>query len=217
MITVLIDSGWRRVELVPMDAHCGEISVALYRRETVDRGPVAMVHTYSAQAGAPARVRGLTATLAALGGLELAGDGRTVRFPCGAWHLAAAKRLFLEACKLDPALPVAARPLGVTDAKSGQEITVEPLGGGSYRVTAAGVGEGEESRAPAIAGGLAKLAALETATDDPTVVTFPCGHDHDALIGLLLPRALNVRAALREAESASSRGVLVAPSAQEQT
>jgi hypothetical protein len=215
MPTALINSGWRRVELLPMDAHEGEISLALYRRET-ESGPVGLVHTYSRRSGAAARARDLTAALAVLGGLEPAGDDRTVRFPCGTWHLAASKRLFLEACKLDPALPVAPRPLAVTDTKSGQEIAVEPLGSGGYRVTAAGVGEGEQSRAPAIAAGLAKLAELETAGDDETVIAFPCGHGHDALIGLLLPRALNVRAALREAESVSSRGVLVAPSAQGQ-
>jgi hypothetical protein len=45
-------------------------------------------------------------------------------------------------------------------------------------------------------------------------VGFACGHEHDALIGMLLPRALNLRAAMREQEEAMSRGMLVAPSAQ---
>jgi hypothetical protein len=45
-------------------------------------------------------------------------------------------------------------------------------------------------------------------------LAFPCGHSHDALIGLLLPRALNVRAVLREEEAAVGRGNLVAPSQQ---
>jgi len=45
-------------------------------------------------------------------------------------------------------------------------------------------------------------------------VVFPCGRPHDELMGLLLPRALNARAALREEEMAASRGMLVAPSAQ---
>ena len=43
---------------------------------------------------------------------------------------------------------------------------------------------------------------------------FVCAWPHDALMGLLLPRALNVRAVLREEEMAASRGTLVAPSAQ---
>jgi len=45
-------------------------------------------------------------------------------------------------------------------------------------------------------------------------VTFSCGQAHDALVGLLLVRALNVRAVLREQEMTASRGVLSAPSAQ---
>jgi hypothetical protein len=70
------------------------------------------------------------------------------------------------------------------------------------------------SRAPAIASGLAKLAELTAADDDTTVVTFPCGEPHDALLGVLLVRALNLRQALREEELKASRGVLVAPSSQ---
>jgi len=38
---------------------------------------------------------------------------------------------------------------------------------------------------------------------------------HDVLVGLLLPRAVNVRAAIREEEMSQTRGVLTAPSAQE--
>ncbi len=49
-----------------------------------------------------------------------------------------------------------------------------------------------------------------------TGVKFGCGTPHDALMGLLLYRALNARAALRETEMMASRGVLAAPSAQAQ-
>ena len=54
------------------------------------------------------------------------------------------------------------------------------------------------------------------ATEVPNEAYFACGHDHDELVGLLLGRALNVRAAMREAEAAAARGVLAAPSAQAQ-
>jgi hypothetical protein len=46
-------------------------------------------------------------------------------------------------------------------------------------------------------------------------VSFPCGERHDALVGLLLVRAQNLRAALREEELTATRGILAAPSAQE--
>ncbi len=66
-----------------------------------------------------------------------------------------------------------------------------------------------------LAAGLAKLGELTIDPEDPTVVRTPCGAPHDDLVGMLLPRAINVRAALRELEESAARGVLVAPSAQE--
>ena len=63
---------------------------------------------------------------------------------------------------------------------------------------------------------LAKLAELTTSEEDETLVAFACGEAHDALLGTILPRALNLRQALREEELTASRGVLVAPSAQGQ-
>jgi hypothetical protein len=208
----LLESVWNRVELVPMDPHCSEISVALYRQDGND-GPVGLVHTYSSKPGAAERVSFLASAMGVLGGLERADGAQLVRFPCRGWHNAAAKRLFLEACKLDPSTPLAPRAMEILDRKTGQGIRIEPLGAGTYRVAADDVAEDAASRAPAIANGLAKLGEL-TPADEPTVVSFPCGHDHDALVALLLPRALNVRAVLREEETTASRGVLVAPSAQ---
>jgi hypothetical protein len=43
------------------------------------------------------------------------------------------------------------------------------------------------------------------------VFEFACGHDHDALVGMLLPRAVNVRDTLREEEQIAARGLLTAP------
>lgn len=201
-----------------MDPHCHDITVALYRRDDAD-GPVGLVHTYSRDPEAAARVTFLTGAMVTLGGLELVRDqdGRpsdTFRFACGTWHAVAIKRLFLEAAKLSSAEKPAARPLETTDAKSGLRIRVVPLGAGRYHVTAGGDTDEAAARTTAIANGLVKLAELER-FEDPAVVGFPCGRDHDPLVGLLLVRALNVRAVLREAELTASRGVLVAPSAQE--
>jgi hypothetical protein len=148
--------------------------------------------------------------MAALGGMELAGP-RLLRFSCGAGHELAARRAFLEACKLDPALPPAARPLGFLDKKSGHQLRLAPLGEGRYQVVLEG---GEAGRAAAVAGGLVKLGQMQNPAPDQ--VAFACGQAHDALVGLLLVRAVNVRATLREQELAASRGMLVAPSAQQQ-
>ena len=209
----VIDDRWRRVELVSMDPHCSEISIGLYRAEEAE-GPIGLVHTYSSTSGAIERVRFLAHAMAVLGGLEQVGDdSRQIFFPCHTWHAAAAKRLFLEAAKHDPSVPVVPRPLEVPDTRSEQVIRIEPLGGGAYRVHADGVTEEAPSRAPAIAAALVKLAQL--AASDDQRVSFPCGHEHDALVALMLLRAQNLRASLREEEINASRGVLVAPSAQE--
>lgn len=206
-MTHVLDIG-ARVELVSMDARFEEISIGLYVRDGAG-----LVHTYSPKPGACERIRFVTGAMAALGGLEP--DGDRVRFPCGVWHAAAARRVFLEACKLDPAATPAPLPLEVADRKSGQTIRVRSLGSGAYRIEADGATAEIPSRAAAVARGLARLAELEPA-DDPEAIRFACGQPHDALVGLLLPRALNVRAALREEEATATRGVLVAPGALEE-
>ena len=49
-----------RAELVSMDSHCDDITIALYRPES-DQGPVYKVHTYSKLPSAAARIAGLRA------------------------------------------------------------------------------------------------------------------------------------------------------------
>jgi hypothetical protein len=202
-----------RVELVSMDPHCHDATIGLYRRETAD-GPVGIVHSYSSVAGIAKRLGFLAEAMCVLGGLErVEGDDATVRLPCRTWHNAALKRLFLDCFRVDPSTAPEVKPLEAPDTRSEQLIRVEPVGGGRYRVGATDVPEGDDSRAPAIARALVRLAQLEEV--DETTVGFPCGERHDALVGALLVRAQNLRAALREEELTASRGVLTAPSAQE--
>jgi hypothetical protein len=203
----------RRVELVSMDPHHENISIGLYLRDGAG-GPVGTVHSYSRRAGTAERMVNIAETMRELGGLE-SGHDVEVRFTCGTWHGAAAKRLFLEACKHDPATPIPSSALEVPDTRSEQRISVIPGEGGSYEVRAEGATEEVPSRAPAIARAIAKLAPLDTRGEDDTTVVFPCGASHDELIALLLNRAQNLRQILREQEMAASRGVLAAPSAQE--
>src|SRR5271156_4100185 len=101
MSSIRTDLG-RRAELVPMDSRFEDISVALYVR--ADGHPVGTVHSYSSRPGTAERVATIATIVCGLGGLEPVGDAR-VRFPCGAWHGAAAKRLFIEACRHDPSTP----------------------------------------------------------------------------------------------------------------
>lgn len=196
-----------------MDRHHDDISIGLYVRDA-DDGPIGTVHTYSGRPGVRERLEFIARTLCTLGGLEQLDDPTQVRFTCGSWHASAAKRLFLEACKHDSSEPVGPKPLEAPDNRTEQTIAVESLGDGAYEVKAEGATDDAPSRAPAIARAMAKLAELSQ-DDERPIVRFPCGHDHHALIGLLLGRAQNLRAVLREEEMKASRGVLAAPSAQE--
>jgi hypothetical protein len=208
-MSLTMDLG-RRIELVSMDPHFHDISIALYRQET-ESGPQYVVHSYSQKEGTRERLAFVIRAMHVLGGLE-ENNGR-LYFSCGSPHQLAARRIFLESCKLKPSATLESRPLSILDKKYNNEAS--SVGLGAYKVSARDGGPEGLSRVSVLANGLAKLADLARSDGLADVVTFPCGQSHDAVIGLLLSRALNVRAALREEEMASSRGVLAAPSAQQ--
>jgi len=196
----------RRVELVPIDSQGGDITLALYRQDR-DGMPHYRVHTYSRREAAPVRVAFVAGAMGVLGDCEIAGP--LLRFPCGAAHLLAARRLFLESSKLASSAAPVRQPLEIFDKKSAGTVVVTALGAGLYQVTGA-----DPARVESIALGLRKLAELDAVRGRSDQAAFPCRTAHDALMGLLLGRALNVRSALREEEMTASRGVLAAPSAQ---
>lgn len=202
-----------RVELVSMDPHFDNISIALYSLEGPGR-PCYQVHTYSRRPGAAERVAGVARAMQVLGGMESTTAG-LLGFSCGHAHRLAVKRLFLEACKLPPAQPLQPRPLHIFDKKANATIVVASLGQGLYEARATEPARGIERRLATIARGLIRLGEMDEVAGQPNQAQFGCGASHDALIGLLLVRAPNVRAAVREAEAMASRGVLSAPSAQE--
>lgn len=197
-----------------MDPQFGEISIALYVRES-DADAVGTVFTYSGRPGAAERLVEVADAMCGLGGLQRVGDEPAVRFSCGRWHGAAAKRLFIEAVKQERGVVAESRPLSLADSRTEQTIAVQPLGDGVYEVVAENIADGERSRAGAIAKAMAKLAQLEYDEDNNRVV-FTCGSNHDGLIGLLLVRAQNLRQVLREEEMQASRGVLAAPGSNEE-
>lgn len=199
-----------RIELVPMDPNFHEITIGLYAEEH-NGAPVYRVHTYSGRSGADQRIAFVSNAMVALGGMRQTPDG-LLRFPCGEGHQLACRRIFLEACKLASGGELKTRPLTILDRKSGLNMTVSAVGEGAYRIGAEGEGKDGARRVSAIAGGLVKLGEMQSRS--PDTVAFPCGQDHDAAVGLLLVRAPNVRAAVREQETAGARGVLAAPSEQ---
>ena len=203
----------RRVELLPMDPHFHDISLAIYL-QAVDSGSGYLVHSYSGLDGAPGRVADVKKAMQVMGGMGETGDG-LLYFPCGQEHRQAIKRCFLEACKLDSTTTPEPKPLSTLDKKSGLTMVVESFGDGRYRVSAEGEGKDRARRIGVVAGGIRRLAEMDSVGDELNQGIFSCGQPHDALVGLLLVRAPNVRAALREYEDAASRGVLAAPSQQE--
>ena len=211
----VVDIG-RRIELVPIDPHFNDITIGLYRQNANhgNKVPVFLVHTYSRISGATERIEAVRQAMQTFGGMLKTADG-LLYFPCNSAHEAACRRVFLEACKLTSDTPAEPRPLNILDKKSRLTITVDSNGKGVYRVTTEGEGRGAARRVSAIAGGLAKLGEMENVeTDNRDTVAFACAQPHDALIGLLLTRAPNVRIVLREEEMGASRGVLSAPSQQ---
>lgn len=209
----LLDLG-TRIELVSMDPHFHDISLSLYQRAGTGGACGFLPHSYSGREGVEARLAFVARAMTALGGMEPApGQPGRLAFPCGAEHRAAAKRLFLEACKRAPGSAPAAQPMRIHDRKNDLAIAAAGLGDGRYRIAAEGGGAKAARRADGVARGLVRLAEMEPG--EASEARFSCGHAHDALIGLLLGRALNVRAAMREAEAGAARGVLAAPSAQQ--
>ena len=208
-----------RLELVSMDPHFHDISISLYRSTGEGGASGFLAHSYSAKEGAAERLGFVMRAMAAMGGLGPApGQPDRLAFACGAAHKAAVKRLFLEACKRETGADIEVQPMRIYDKKNDLTIAATAVGGGRYRIAAID-GEGNDKAAQRVDGvtrGLVKLAELEPGAE-PGEVRFPCGHAHDELVCLLLGRALNVRAAMREAEAAAARGILAAPSAQQQT
>lgn len=204
----------RRIELVSMDPHCHDITIGLYRDVAADQAVEFTAFSYSRRDGAVERVGFVNQAMKVLGGLEASPDAPDrLRFPCGQEHRRAVQRLFIEACKIASSTPLEPRAMNIFDKKSQLTMTATGEGGGRYRVTSDGTGSEAERRVDAVTRGLVRLADLESL--ETGAASFPCGHTHDRLVGLLLKRALNVRVAMREAEAAAARGIMAAPSQQQ--
>jgi len=193
-----------------MDKTFHGISIGLYQRD-IGSEIRYIVHTYSRCDGAITRIEDVAGAMEAIGGMSRA-DATTVQFSCGQSHLRMCRRLFIEATRIKPDDDMRARPLVTYDEKTDRAITAIPSGAGGYRVLADGPEEGGDTRAKAVARGLAKLTGMVIDTQEGATVRFECGADHRAALGLLLVRALNVRVAMRESDGMSARGILAAPS-----
>ena len=209
----------RRIELHSTDPHCHALSLGLYRREA-GGASLFLVHTYSSVDGARERVEFIRRALLVALGMEVANSvpdesvktgQKWIQFPCRSDHLKALKRAFLDLCKLETGAVLLVKPLTVFDKKANADVSAVSLGAGVYEVRAAPVVASK--RATAIARGFAKLCEMNFVEANNRVI-FSCKRAHDALVGALMYRAQNVRAATKEEEAAAARGILSAPSQQ---
>ena len=198
-----------RVELVSTDKYFRDVSIALYAQENAD-GWCFLVRSFSSYDGIKARIGFILDGMKTLGGMETAGEDR-LRFPCRTQHLVAVRRLFLQACKAKPEVAAQELSLSLWDKKSELMVTAKARGAGTYILSADGNGG---RRLMALRNAMIKLADVETDEEVGEQFYFACGHDHHALVGLLLQSAPNVRAVMREFEMNASKGVLLAPGSQ---
>ena len=204
----------RRIELVSMDSQFHDITIGLYEVSST-RPTEFVVHSYSGQPGTSQRVSFISSAMRTLGGMVSGTDDPNyLMFECGLPHRAACRRLFLECCKIPNADALEERSSKSIDKKTGSTIAVVSGGDGLFEITSNDKGEEIDRRLSMIAQGFIKLAELEQLGNSATQVRFPCGLPHDSIMKLLLVRAMNARAAMREQELKSKQGVLLAPSAQ---
>ena len=138
-----------------------------------------------------------------------------MRFPCRSEHKRTIKRAFLDLCRLETGADLEVKPLRAFDKKADGALAAKVLGDGRYRIEAAGDTPAMARRTVALARGFAKLCEMEFLEGDETAVCFPCRQSHDEIMGLMMFRAQNVRASMKEEEMEAGRGVLSAPSQQE--
>lgn len=204
----------RRIELCSMDQHCENISLGLYRREKGDLQQVS-VHSYARGKNINGRIEFITNALAKLAGVVPdVDDPHWLQFECSGFHTRALKRCFLDVCKLEEGPPLPVKPLSVQDKKAGCLVSIVQHGSGVYEVTSAASDDRSIKRCEALAKGFAKVCEMQVDENKKNQIAFTCGCNHDDLMGMLMFRAQNVRAAMREEEMSATRGVLAAPSQQ---
>ena len=175
------------LELVPIDPNFHDISVGLYAKDGT-----MTVWTFSRRPGVEGRIRQIRDQLVALGGLVPVGETHNqVRSSCGQIHRRPLRFLMALAVEKDPTYSPPEG--GVKDLRSPLMLWVESSetdGRWAYRVTAEGEAPNRPARLNAVTRGLVRYGDMEKVGDDTTA--FTCGHEHDALVRLILPHARNV-------------------------
>ncbi len=199
-----------RVELVPADKTCNDISIGLYMREQVG-GSEFIVHSYASYDWAQERVSHVSSELERLTGMERVGNEGYLRFPCGSGHVNALRRVFARICRVPTAEAGQEFPMSVFDKKADCDIAVEAVGQGTYRFYSVEDKPTAARRTTAVMNGMCKLTKMVADESGDPVAQFDCKTDHNAMVAMLLTDAINVRVATREQDELGAGGVLTAP------
>ncbi len=204
-VTEVIEQYGQCLELVSIDPHCNDITVALYSKQGV-----LTVWTYSRKPGVEDRIRAIRNQLIALGGLApMPGTDNQAKFPCGTFHRRLLKFLMMQAVEKPPNYTVPGGEMTIKDTKTPLTLTV--LGEKIedrwiYQLSATGEAPNLPLRLRAVVAGFMRYGEMEKVGD--TAVSFSCGHRHDQLVRVLLPYSRNISAVEDMMETAALRGQL---------
>ena len=191
------------LELVPMDARFGNISVGLF----VKNG-VCTVWSFSRADGVDERLRTIRDQMVRLGDLTPAdGTHNQFTFPCGQVHERPVKFLLTQAVGKDPAYSHPAGDMRIKDSKSSLMLGVdghEQDGRWLYQVSAEGDAPNPALRLRMVVAGFLRYGEMEKVAD--TEVAFSCGHRHDGLLRVLLPYSRNISAVETMMDAEALRG-----------
>ena len=195
----------RCLELVSMDPHFHDITVALYEKDGL-----LTVWTYSRKPGVEERVERIRDQLCNLGGLvPVEGSRNQVRFPCGQLHSRPLKFLMPQAVEKAPDFAHPTGEMVIRDTRSPLTLKLTPHHSEDrwiYQVSAQGEARNAPFRLRAIVVGFRKYGEMEQAGNFG--VTFSCGHRHEPLVRLLFPFSRNISAVENMLESSAQRGQL---------
>ena len=191
------------LELVPMDARFGNISVGLFVK-----GGVCTVWSFSRADGVDERLRTIRDQIVRLGDLTpVDGTHNQFTFPCGRVHGRPVKFLLTQAVGKDPAYSHPAGGMRIKDSKSSLMLSVdghEEDGRWLYRVSAEGDAPNKALRLRMVVAGFLRYGEMEKVAE--TEVAFSCGHRHDGLMRVLLPYSRNISAVETMMDAEALRG-----------
>ena len=191
------------LELIPMDSHFHDISVALFVKDGI-----CTVWTFSRREGVAERMEHIRNQMVTLGGMEpVEGTHDRFRPPCGQLHRRPVKFLLTQAVGKAPDYSAPTGEMRIRDTKSKLELITTGRKDGEryvYEIGAEGEAPNVPMRLRMVVAGFLRYGEMDKISD--TEVAFPCGQRHDELMRILLPYSRNISAVEGMMEAEAMRG-----------